>query len=95
MVILGIDAHKRTHTLVTVDMPGRRLNAAIHRTAVTQLLWHPDAAAYRTRRRITGAPNPKPSPPSNAASSTCLPHPPRRRHHNPHDRDPGPSGPTS
>jgi hypothetical protein len=35
MVILGIDAHKRTHTLVAVDMLGRRLGTTTTASTTT------------------------------------------------------------
>ena len=48
----------------------RQLNAALHRIALTQARWHPDAKAMIDRRRATGTAAAKRSASSNAASPT-------------------------
>jgi hypothetical protein len=46
LVVIGIDAHKRTHTLVAVDQVGRKL---AERTVRATPDGHADAAAWAAR----------------------------------------------
>jgi transposase len=53
MVILGVDAHKRTHTLVAVDEVGRKLG---ERTVSATQEGHLDAMAWAASRSLRHEP---------------------------------------
>ena len=48
----------------------RQLNAAIHRIALTQAQWHPDARAFMARRRERATAAARPCAPSSAGFPT-------------------------
>jgi ribosomal protein S4 len=54
MIKLATMLPTRKYTWVTGVHANRQLNCALHRIALTQAHWHPDARAYIQRRKDSG-----------------------------------------